>query len=78
MPIEIKVGPPTLTISQGTTFMVTTRAGEISANTDQGLYAADTRFLSFYRLYINRIPLQLVNSSQLILGFAHSWNRKLE
>ena len=65
MPIEIKVGPPIITISQGRTFMVTTQAGEIFANTDQGLYALDTRFLSFYRLYINRVPLQVVNSSQL-------------
>jgi glycogen debranching enzyme len=65
MSIEIKVGPPTITISQGRTFMVTTQAGEILAHTDQGLYADDTRFFSYYRLYINREPLQVVNSSQL-------------
>ncbi len=65
MPIEIKVGPPTITISQGRTFMVTTQSGEIRANTDQGVYALDTRFLSAYRLYLNREPLQVVNSSQL-------------
>ncbi len=29
MPIEIKVGPPTITISLGRIFMVTTQAGEI-------------------------------------------------
>lgn len=28
MPIEIKVGPPTVTISQGRTFMVTTQSGD--------------------------------------------------
>ena len=65
MPIEIKVGPPTITVSQGRTFMVTTQSGEIRANTDQGVYAQDTRFVSFYRLYINRSPLVVVNSSQL-------------
>lgn len=65
MPIEIKVGPPTITVSQGRTFMVTTQSGEIQANTDQGVYAQDTRFVSFYRLYINRSPLSVVNSSQL-------------
>jgi glycogen debranching enzyme len=65
MPIEIKVGPPTITISQGRTFMVTTQSGEIQANTDQGVYALDTRFLSAYRLYLNRESLQVVNSSQL-------------
>ncbi len=65
MPIEIKVGPPTITVSQCRTFMVTTQSGEIQANTDQGVYAQDTRFVSFYRLYINRSPLSVVNSSQL-------------
>ncbi len=65
MPIEIRVGPPTITMSQGRTFMVTTQSGEIQANTDQGVYALDTRFVSSYRLYINRLPLVVVNSSQL-------------
>ena len=65
MPIEIQVGPPTITISQGRTFMVTDRRGEINPNTAQGVYAMDTRFLSYYRLYINRTPLEVVNSSQL-------------
>jgi glycogen debranching enzyme len=65
MPIEIKVGPPTVTISQGRTFMVTDRRGEINPNTVQGIYAMDTRFLSYYRLYINRTPLVPINSSQL-------------
>ena len=65
MNTEIKVGPPVITISQGRTFMVTTRAGEIRPDTDEGVYAVDTRFVSFYRLYINRVPLQVINSSQL-------------
>ena len=65
MPIEIKVGPPNITVSQGRTFMVTTQSGEIEPDTDQGVYAQDTRFISFYQLYINRAPLAVVNSSQL-------------
>ena len=65
MPIEIRVGPPTITVSQGRTFMVTTQSGEVQANTDQGVYALDTRFVSFYRLYVDRSPLVVVNSSQL-------------
>ncbi|HXR65161.1 MAG TPA: glycogen debranching N-terminal domain-containing protein [Ktedonobacteraceae bacterium] len=65
MPIEIRVGPPTITISQGRTFMVTTQKGGIQASTNQGVYALDTRFISFYRLYINRTPLSVINSSQL-------------
>ncbi|HVU66657.1 MAG TPA: glycogen debranching N-terminal domain-containing protein [Ktedonobacteraceae bacterium] len=65
MTTEIKVGPPVITISQGRTFMVTTQAGEICTSSDQGVYAIDTRFISFYQLYINRVPLKVINSSQL-------------
>lgn len=65
MTIEIKVGPPIITISQGRTFMVTDKSGYITANTDQGVYAFDTRFISFYQLYINRVPWNMINSSQL-------------
>ena len=65
MTIEIKVGPPVITISQGRTFMVTDKSGSITADSDQGVYAIDTRFLSFYRLFINRVPLKVINSSQL-------------
>lgn len=65
MPIEIKVGPPVITVSQGRTFMVTDQRGEINPGTDQGVYSIDTRFISYYRLFINRQPLDVVNSSQL-------------
>ena len=65
MPIEIKVGPPDITISQGRTFMVTDQRGFINTSTDEGIYAADTRFISFYHVFINRVPWLLINSSQL-------------
>jgi glycogen debranching enzyme len=65
MPIEIKVAPPGITISQGRTFMVTNSAGEINPQTDEGVFAVDTRFISYYRLFINRMPWALINSSQL-------------
>lgn len=65
MPIEIKVAPPGITISQGRTFMVTNSAGEINPYTDQGVFAADTRFISSYHLFVNREPWVLINSSQL-------------
>ncbi len=65
MPIEIQVGPPSITISQGRTFMVTDQRGEINPRSDAGIYAIDTRFISYYRLFINREPWVLVNSSQL-------------
>ena len=53
MPIEIKVGPPGITISQGRTFMVTDQRGEINSHSDAGVYAIDTRFISSYHLFIN-------------------------
>ena len=64
MPIEIKVAPPGITISQGRTFMVTDQRGEINPNTEEGIYAIDTRFVSFYRLYIDHKPWEILNSSQ--------------
>src|SRR2546430_1731958 len=65
MPIEIKVGPPDITISQGRTFMVTDQCGMINQHSDEGVYAIDTRFISSYHLFINREPWVLINSSQL-------------
>jgi N-terminal domain of (some) glycogen debranching enzymes len=65
MPIEIKVGPPGITISQGCTLMVTEQGGVINPHSDEGVYSIDTRFISSYRLFINREPWVLVNSGQL-------------
>ncbi len=65
MPVEIRVGPPIITISQGRTFMVSDLNGEVDPHTAQGVYKDDTRFISSYQLYINNNPLQVVNSSQL-------------
>ncbi len=72
MPIEIKVAPPGITISQGRTFMVTDARDEINPRSDEGVYAIDTRFISYYRLFISREPWVLVNSSQLSF-YAARW-----
>src|SRR4051794_22488166 len=63
MPIEIKVGTGALTISQDKTFMVTDARGEIDATSEQGVFAGDTRFVSFYRHYINDEPWDLITAS---------------
>jgi glycogen debranching enzyme len=65
MPTEIKVAPPGITISQGRTFMVTDKNGEIRPDGDEGVYAIDTRFISTYRLYVNQVPWKLVTASEL-------------
>lgn len=53
MPVEISVGPPVLTINQGSTFMVSDLDGEIAAESEQGVFASDTRFVSYYALFAN-------------------------
>jgi glycogen debranching enzyme len=63
MPVEISVGPPVLTINQGSTFMVTDLNGEIAAGSEQGVFAADTRFVSYYKIFANGQPWQRLSSS---------------
>jgi len=53
VPIEISVGPPVLTINQGNTFMVTDQNGEIAADSEQGVYGSDTRFVNYYAIFAN-------------------------
>ena len=62
MPVEVTVGPPVLTINHGSTFMVTDLLGEIAANSEQGVFCADTRFVSVYRMFANGTPWQLLTS----------------
>ena len=62
MPVEIKVGPPVLTINQGTQFMVTDERGEIDGASEQGVFGGDTRLVSYYALYVNGAPWTLLTS----------------
>lgn len=63
MPVEITVGPPILTINHSNTFMVTDLNGEITAESEQGVFASDTRFVSSYALFANGQPWARLNSS---------------
>jgi glycogen debranching enzyme len=63
MPVSISVGPPVVTINQGSTFMVTAEDGQILADSDQGVFADDTRFVSYYAVSANGEPWQLLASS---------------
>lgn len=63
MPVEITAGPPLLSINQGATFMVTDLGGEIQADTEQGVFADDTRFVSYYAISANGVPWQRLNSA---------------
>jgi glycogen debranching enzyme len=63
MATAITVGPPVLTINQNTTFMVTDLRGEIDSESEQGIFAGDTRFVSFYQLYLNQARWELLTSA---------------
>src|SRR5438093_10385263 len=63
MPVEIAVGPPLLSINHGATFMVTGLGGEVQADTEQGVFADDTRFVSYYAIFANGLPWQRLNSA---------------
>jgi glycogen debranching enzyme len=63
MPVEIAVGPPVLSINNGATFMVTDLAGEIQPGTEQGVFADDTRFVSYYAISANGVPWQRLSSA---------------
>jgi glycogen debranching enzyme len=63
MPVSISVGPQVVTINQGSTFMVTAEDGQILHNSDQGVFSDDTRFVSYYAMFANGEPWQLLTSS---------------
>ena len=63
MGVEIALGPPVLSINHGATFMVTDLGGEIQADTDQGVFADDTRFVSYYAIFANGLSWQRLNSA---------------
>lgn len=63
MPVAISVGPPVLTINQGSTFMVTDLNGEIAPESEQGVFASDTRFVSYLAISANGEPWVRLTSS---------------
>jgi glycogen debranching enzyme len=63
MPVEIAVGPPVLSINNAATFMVTDLAGEIRPDTEQGVFAGDTRFVSYYEISANGVAWQRLSSA---------------
>jgi len=63
MAVEINIGPPLLTINHGSTFMVTDLNGEIAADSEQGVFARDTRFVSYYAIFANGMSWTRLTSS---------------
>jgi glycogen debranching enzyme len=62
MPIEVKVGPPLVTINHGNTFVLAEPDGSITPHTDQGIYSRDTRYVSSYSLFADGERWILQNS----------------
>jgi glycogen debranching enzyme len=65
MAIEITVGPPLITINRGNTFVLSEPDGSVAADTDQGFYCRDTRYVSNYELYADGEHWVLQNSSAI-------------
>lgn len=62
MAIEVVVGPPLVTINRGDTFVVSENNGYITADTDQGMYSRDTRYVSNYEIFADGERWILQNS----------------
>jgi glycogen debranching enzyme len=63
MSVKVSIGPPILTINQGSTVMVTDLGGEIALESEQGVFAADTRFVSVFEIRSNGHPWTRLTSS---------------
>jgi glycogen debranching enzyme len=54
MPSRIQLGPPRLTLAEGSSLFVTSPTGEIDPRAEQGFFVRDTRLLSAYAIRIGR------------------------
>jgi hypothetical protein len=61
--LQVNVGPAVLTIGQGNTFMVTQLDGQIATEGELGVFANDTRFVSYYAIFADGRPWVLLNSA---------------
>ena len=65
MALEIAVGPQKLVLNQGSGFAVTDQNGQIDWPTDKGVYYADTRLISSWRIYADGEEWDLLNSGNI-------------
>src|SRR5581483_4964399 len=63
--MEVRVGPPTVTVHADDEFVVCEQSAEMSSTEEQGYFAADTRLVSGYRLKLGRVRPVLFNSSAI-------------
>src|SRR5579872_3358453 len=61
MTLEVKVGPPQLSIHEGHAVLLSEPDGQIKWPSAKGLYFRDTRLISSWTLYANGVPWALLN-----------------
>ena len=61
--VEIRVGPPSLTIHADEQFLVCAPDATIAPDAQQGYFCVDTRLVSAYALTLSRTPPTLLNSA---------------
>ena len=61
--MEVRVGPPTVTIHDDDEVLVCELNSEMSSTKEQGYFSADTRLVSGYRLRLGRVRPVLCNAS---------------
>lgn len=65
MPSRIQLGPPRISLAEGTTLYVSAPDGNVYPGEDHGLFVRDTRLLSRYRVRLGRRRWQLVTSAPI-------------
>ncbi|HEY5411613.1 MAG TPA: glycogen debranching N-terminal domain-containing protein, partial [Caulobacteraceae bacterium] len=65
MSLEIKVGPPELTVHQGYSVMVSDPDGQIPEVCQKGLFFLDTRLICVWTMFIDGSPWKLLNGGGL-------------
>ncbi|HEY5260757.1 MAG TPA: glycogen debranching N-terminal domain-containing protein, partial [Solirubrobacteraceae bacterium] len=61
--MEIRVGPPSLTVHAGEQFLVCAPNGGIAPDEQQGYFCVDTRLVSGYELTLSKATPKLLNSA---------------
>jgi glycogen debranching enzyme len=70
MTLEIKIGPPQLTVHEGYTVMVSDPDGQILAEGQKGLFFLDTRLISSWAMFADGVHWKLLNGGALAASAA--------
>jgi len=65
MSFKVQVGPAQITIHQGQTVLVTEPDGQVSSPGVRGLYFRDTRVISYWSIFANGQPWDLLNGGAI-------------